>query len=410
MGCGSEAEDAFDEFLEKQEEGGSGSLALSKQFQDKLRLDRDYIGTLLNPKLGKNRGCESDRANRAVTEQVLDPRIIAILCKLIRKQVIDGINGCISTGKEANVYHADSSNGPLAVKIYKSTVLCFKNRDRYVQGEYRWRHGYCRSNPRKMVQMWAEKEMRNLRRLEASGIPCPKVVDLKLQVLVMEFIGDAQEGLPAPRLKDATEFIEDMHVVYIEALFLIRKLFHKCQLVHADFSEYNLLWNDGKLVVIDVSQAVEKQHPRSMDFLRSDLANVIRFFREHGVQTHSLKQLFEWVVKDDPVDLERMSIVEDTKDEAVFKAAYIPQNLNEVHEKEALLPVTLFDKVVFTKNHESQITEVEKIDEIDTLECVKKPSKEEQKEQRKVNKQKVKVERRERRAAKKINSKNFSKK
>ena len=52
----------------------------------------------------------------------------------------------------------------VAVKVYKTSVLTFKDRDRYVAGEFRWRHGYCRSNPRKMVRMWAEKEMRNYRR------------------------------------------------------------------------------------------------------------------------------------------------------------------------------------------------------------------------------------------------------
>ena len=31
-----------------------------------------------------------------------------------------------------------------------------------------------------MVQLWAEKEMRNLRRLQAAGIPCPEPVLLKL--------------------------------------------------------------------------------------------------------------------------------------------------------------------------------------------------------------------------------------
>lgn len=36
---------------------------------------------------------------------------------------------------------------------------------RYVSGDFRFRNGYCRSNPRKMVQVWAEKEMRNLMRL-----------------------------------------------------------------------------------------------------------------------------------------------------------------------------------------------------------------------------------------------------
>ncbi len=42
---------------------------------------------------------------------------------------------------------------------------------------------YCKSNPRKMVKMWAEKEMRNLARLHAAGIPCPKPLQLRMHVL-----------------------------------------------------------------------------------------------------------------------------------------------------------------------------------------------------------------------------------
>lgn len=40
-----------------------------------------------------------------------------------------------------------------AIKVYKTSILVFKDRDKYVSGEYRYRHGYCRSNPRKMVKV-----------------------------------------------------------------------------------------------------------------------------------------------------------------------------------------------------------------------------------------------------------------
>ena len=63
----------------------------------------------------------------------------------------------------------------------------------------RYRHGYCKHNPRKMVATWAEKEMRNLSRMHQAGLPVPKPVLLKGHVLVMEFLGD--EGWPAPLLK-----------------------------------------------------------------------------------------------------------------------------------------------------------------------------------------------------------------
>lgn len=40
-----------------------------------------------------------------------------------------------------------------AIKVYKTSIMVFKDRDKYVSGEYRYRHGYCRSNPRKMVKV-----------------------------------------------------------------------------------------------------------------------------------------------------------------------------------------------------------------------------------------------------------------
>ena len=50
-----------------------------------------------------------------------------------------------SIGKEANVYHASTPLGlDRAVKIYKTSILVFKDRDKYVTGEFRFRHGYCK--------------------------------------------------------------------------------------------------------------------------------------------------------------------------------------------------------------------------------------------------------------------------
>lgn len=72
---------------------------------------------------------------------------------------------------------------------------------RYVKGDFRFRKGYSKSNPRKMVKVWAEKEMRNLVRLAAAGIRCPRAHLLQMHVLVMSFIGTG--AVAAPRLKDA---------------------------------------------------------------------------------------------------------------------------------------------------------------------------------------------------------------
>jgi RIO kinase 1 len=96
------------------------------------------------------------------------------------------VNGCVSTGKEANVYHASTPDGrSLAIKVFKTSILVFKDRDRYVSGDFRFRNGYGKNNPRKMVKTWAEKEMRNLIRMKTAG----------MNVRLLRLICNTQEGL-----------------------------------------------------------------------------------------------------------------------------------------------------------------------------------------------------------------------
>ena len=59
-----------------------------------------------------------DKADRATVEQVMDPRTRMILFKMLNRGLITQINGCISTGKEANVYHATAKdNKDYAIKV-----------------------------------------------------------------------------------------------------------------------------------------------------------------------------------------------------------------------------------------------------------------------------------------------------
>jgi RIO kinase 1 len=50
---------------------------------------------------------------------------------MLNRGVFSEIHGCISTGKEANVYHATTAAGlDVAIKVYKTSILVFKDRDR----------------------------------------------------------------------------------------------------------------------------------------------------------------------------------------------------------------------------------------------------------------------------------------
>ncbi|MED6107184.1 hypothetical protein PIB30_011754 [Stylosanthes scabra] len=303
-------------------------------------------GSVREMAIGKIR--TTDKADRATVEQAIDPRTRMVLFKMLNRGVFHDINGCISTGKEANVYHATKSDGQeLAIKVYKTSVLVFKDRDRYVQGDYRFRNGYCRHNPRKMVKTWAEKEMRNLMRLKAAGIKCPTPLLLRLHVLVMEFIGKA--GWAAPRLKDANLSLDKLREGYLEMIIAMRTLYQKCKLVHGDLSEYNILYFEGHLYIIDVSQAVDPDHPHALDFLREDCIHISDFFKKHGVAVMTIRELFDFIVDptiaDDAVEgyLEEMQqkisargdvSVEDEIADSVFVQTYIPKTLDDVKNAE----------------------------------------------------------------------------
>lgn len=330
---------------------------LLRKYEHKINLDKlNYADSVINKVTAVQRRREADmhrvkdKSDRATVEQVLDPRTRMILFKMINRGIISGINGCISTGKEANVYHATTEKGESrAVKIYKTSILLFKDRDKYVSGEFRFRHGYCKGNPRKMVRTWAEKEMRNLTRIHTAGIPSPKPIMLRSHVLVMDFVGKCD--MPAPLLKNATLSESKACELYLQVIQNMRLIYQEARLVHADLSEFNMLYHDGDAYIIDVSQSVEHDHPHALEFLRKDCSNVNDFFQKHSVAVMTVRELFEFVtdqsITSDNINqyLEKaMEIAsartaeersnQDEVDDEVFKKAYIPRTLNEVSHYE----------------------------------------------------------------------------
>ncbi|KAL7695302.1 RIO1 family [Lotmaria passim] len=339
--------------------GASGGAQSNQRVLNELR-EMTMSSRFVQNSASKN----VDRSERATVENVLDPRTRLILYKLVNSGILSEINGCVSTGKEANVYFAVSGDGsPAAVKVYKTSILSFKDRDQYVSGEFRFQR-YCKSNPRKMVRTWAEKEARNLIRLQDGGVLAPAVKLLRQHVLIMEFLGE--DGWPAPRLKEVKfPSTKALDKCYLDLCCTMRKMFARSHLIHGDLSEYNLLLYRGRVVVIDVSQSVEHDHPRSMDFLRRDIVNVNGFFRSQGLtELFTLQDLFHFITaapaktgwqrcqgppNDEelmarlkeiregyqaegavPVDLEQAKV-----DEQVFLNIAVPRSLNEISDRVA---------------------------------------------------------------------------
>ena len=53
----------------------------------------------------------------------------------------------------------------VAIKVFKTTLTDFKNREKYVHGDHRFsKDDFKKQNPRRIIKMWAMKETANLNR------------------------------------------------------------------------------------------------------------------------------------------------------------------------------------------------------------------------------------------------------
>lgn len=122
-----------------------------------------------------------------------------------------------------------------------------------------------------------------------------------------------------------------------------------------------MLYQNGNLVVIDVSQSVEHDHPHSLQFLRSDITNVTKFFNNRGSPVLTPQRLFEFIT--DPtiekesaakriLDDERLDKLDENQ--YLFLNVYIPHKLDNIEnferddkiEKAGLEPNNPFQKLI----------------------------------------------------------------
>jgi RIO kinase 1 len=206
---------------------------------------------------------------------VFDERTLMNLYSLAKKGEIDSFGGAISTGKEANLFLAKGAGGYLAVKIYRIATSDFKSMQDYIAGDPRF--GSLKGTKRAVVGAWTKKEYRNLLRAEEAGVRVPHPNITRENILIMEFIG--QDDRPSPMLKDADLSIEDATAAYDKIIEFIVLLYKKASLIHADLSEFNILYNEGP-VIIDMGQSVTLEHPMAGKFLSRDISNIARFFKK----------------------------------------------------------------------------------------------------------------------------------
>jgi len=216
-----------------------------------------------------------DSSDLKVQQAVFDTPTLMNLYALSSKGVIDALGGPLATGKEANVFCARGQGRDLAVKIYRIATSSFRAMQDYLIGDPRF--GSVRGTRKAVISAWAKKEFRNLKRAEEAGVRVPHPLAVRENILVMELVGEMPT--PALPLKDVELDVEEARRVYDKISDYISLLYHRAGLVHADLSEFNILYN-LEPTLIDMGQSVTLDHPMAKKFLERDIANLARYFKK----------------------------------------------------------------------------------------------------------------------------------
>ena len=238
----------------------------------------------------ENRRLRHNSNERKTVEEVFDKATNFALNELMARGELSYLNGVVRAGKEARVYWGVTADGsPRAVKIYLTASAEFKKRMRYVAGDKRFQQ--LPSSVRQMIKLWVQKEFKNLRLAAEAGIRVPEPFAFNENIIVMEFIG--KPPAPAPIFAEAEVDALD----YKWTLKMIRQLYKKADLVHADLSEYNIFKPAPKeRVLFDMGSAVLSSHPESRELLLRDITNIVRFFKKRGVYQKEPEQILETVL------------------------------------------------------------------------------------------------------------------
>ena len=262
---------SIDKRLEKLDEAGSKFHWMKEKRYARMFSEIEHK---LTGALGKG---EYDWVDRRVFDQVFDQSTLMAIYKLMQQDHIDTIEWPIARGKEAHVFHAKSQSGPVAVKIFHTSNAVFKGLMQYIEGDPRF--GGLRRRHRELVNVWVQKEHRNLMRMKKHGVRVPESLVTRKNVLIMEYLGD--ENGPSPRLRDVD--IENPKEAFEILLEQLRIIWQDAGLAHGDFSEYNVLIHKGEPWIIDAGQAVVQHHPKAKEFLVRDITRLVQWANKNGV-------------------------------------------------------------------------------------------------------------------------------
>lgn len=204
-------------------------------------------------------------------ENVFDEATLRGIFKLAGQGYFESIESLISIGKESNVFTVRYKDEKRVAKIYRTSA------------NFKKMYGYMKSDPRfsgvkgtklTIIYTWARKEFRNLLRAREGEVSVPVPYAVFQNILIMEYFDAPLLQNLSPKIPK--EFYERLIKEVIKLL--------KSGLVHADLSEYNIINNNEKPVLIDFSYALDLKYPNVQRLLKRDVENIVRYFNKFGLK------------------------------------------------------------------------------------------------------------------------------
>lgn len=235
----------------------------------------------------------------------------------------DDVTRMVKGGKEASVYlcRGNQTTGKdwLAAKVYRPRMY------RNLKDDHIYREGrqqldesglelHDERADRAMAKRtnyglnlshvdWIQHEFGAMRILHEKGGALPKPYVCANNAILMEYIGD--EDQPAPPLV-SVELGSSLARRLFEKTLVNIELMLSCNLVHGDFSAYNLLFWQDDIWMIDFPQAFDPRRNRNAwAIFHRDMTRICQYFEKQGVHT-SAKQLAESLWKKAGLDVQRL--------------------------------------------------------------------------------------------------------
>jgi len=206
---------------------------------------------------------------------------------LYNKKIVAGVGRAKGVGKESDIYYAiDFEENEIMLKINRTGRASFqqvKKRRDFLKGKFHY-------NVFSLAELSSKREYEVLLKLQESNLPIPKVLGRNRHIIAMNVI-EGIELVKVQNLKKPLKILERV-IEYANILY------NKYDLVHADLTEYNILYNEKKdsIAIIDFPQAISTDHLDADLILERDFNHLFDYFKNKWFISPEVKDVVEYIV------------------------------------------------------------------------------------------------------------------